>query len=289
MKGKGRQSLLYEDTTGLVQKDGPEKASYLLEEVLDKVVVGDTFSILAKMPDECVDCVFIDPPYFLQLPSKKRLVRWKVKTEVEAVNDEWDKFSSFWEYDSFCSKLLENARRVMKPQATIWVIATYHSIFRLGKLMQDLGFWILNDVIWVKNNPMPNWLGVRFTNATETLIWAARDKTAKKHVFNKKLAKEFGVGKVGANVWNIPICTGQERLKRAGGGKLHSTQKPEELLRRVILTTTKEGDVVLDPVAGTGTTGYVASALRRHFVMMEINPVYVRGIEDRFRRARAVR
>jgi len=243
---------------------------------------------LKKMPEESVDMVFIDPPYFLQLPKNKKLLRWKVRTEVEAVNDEWDKFSSFWEYDSFCSKLLEEARRVMKPSATIWVIATYHSIFRMGKLMQDLGFWILNDVIWVKNNPMPNWLGVRFTNATETLIWAARDKKAKKHTFNKVLAKEFGVGKVGANVWNIPICTGAERLKRSGGGKLHSTQKPVELLRRVLLTTTKEGDVVLDPVAGTGTTGYVASALKRHFVMVEINPVYIKGIEERFRHGRSL-
>jgi len=284
MKGKGKQSLLYEDTSDLVLLDLPEKGSYTLEELRDKVVVGDTFKVLGKMPDECVDSVFIDPPYFLQLPPNKRLVRWKVKTPVEAVNDEWDKFSSFWEYDSFCSKLLDEARRVMKPSATIWVIATYHSVFRLGKLMQDLGFWILNDVIWVKNNPMPNWLGVRFTNATETLIWAARDKKAKKLAFNKALAKEFGVGKVGANVWNIPICTGAERLKRSGGGKLHSTQKPVELLRRVLLTTTREGDLVLDPVAGTGTTGYVASALKRHFVMVEINPAYIRGIEERFRR-----
>jgi DNA modification methylase len=285
MKKKGKQSLLYEDISDLVLRDVPDKTSYSIDEIRNKVVVGDTFKIMKKMPDESVDMVFIDPPYFLQLP-KKKLLRWKVRTEVEAVNDEWDKFSSFWEYDAFCSKLLDEARRVMKPTATIWVIATYHSIFRLGKLMQDLGFWILNDVIWVKNNPMPNWLGVRFTNATETLVWAARDKKAKRHTFNKVLAKEFGVGKVGANVWNIPICTGGERLKRAEGGKLHSTQKPQELLRRVLLTTTKEGDVVLDPVAGTGTTGYVASALKRHFVMVEINPIYIKGIEERFRRGR---
>jgi DNA modification methylase len=284
MKKRGKQSLLYEDTSELVLRDVLEKASYSLDELRNRVVLGDTFNVLRKMPEECVDSVFIDPPYFLQLPKKKRLLRWNVRTEVEAVNDEWDKFSSFWEYDSFCSKLLDEARRVMKPSATIWVIATYHSIFRLGKLMQDLGFWILNDVIWVKNNPMPNWLGVRFTNATETLIWAARDKKAKKHTFNKTLAKEFGVGKVGANVWNIPICTGDERLKRAEGGKLHSTQKPEELLKRVILTSTKEGDMVMDPVAGTGTTGYVAKALKRDFVMVEINPKYINGIEDRFRR-----
>lgn len=285
MKKGGKQSLLYDDAPDLVLKDMPEKRSYAAGELQDKVVVGDTFEVLRKMPAESVDLVFIDPPYFLQLP-KKKLLRWKVRTVVDAVSDEWDKFSSFEEYDAFCALLLSEVRRVMKPNATIWVIATYHSIFRLGRILQDLGFWILNDVIWVKNNPMPNWLGVRFTNATETLIWAARDKGAKKHTFDKRLAKEFGVGKVGANVWNIPICTGDERLKRAGGGKLHSTQKPEELLRRVILTTTNEGDIVLDPVAGTGTTGYVAGRLRRHFVMIEINPKYVAGIQERFGRGR---
>ena len=264
-------------------KDAPGKQAFSADELQNKVMVGDTFEVLKKMPAESVDLVFIDPPYFLQLP-KMKLRRWNVKTVVDVVSDEWDKFSSFEEYDAFCARLLTEVRRVKKPTATIWVIATYHSIFRLGRIMQDLGFWILNDVIWVKNSPMPNWLCVRFTNATETLIWAARDKSAKKHTFDKKLAKQFGVGKVGANVWNIPICTGEERLKRAGGGKLHSTQKPEELLRRVILTTTKEGDIVLDPVAGTGTTGYVASTLKRNFIMIEINPKYVAGIEERFRR-----
>lgn len=285
MKKGGKQSLLYEDAPDIVLKDTADRQTFAAGELQNKVVVGDTFEVLRKMQSESVDLVFIDPPYFLQLP-KKKLRRWKVKTVVDAVSDEWDKFSSFEEYDAFCARLLTEVRRVMRPNATIWVIATYHSIFRLGRILQDLGFWILNDVVWVKNNPMPNWLGVRFTNATETLIWASRDKTAKKHTFDKKLAKQFGVGKVGANVWNLPICTGDERLKRAGGGKLHSTQKPEELLRRVILTTTNEGDTVLDPVAGTGTTGYVASTLKRDFIMIEINPKYVAGIEERFRRGR---
>jgi DNA modification methylase len=283
VKKGGKQSLLYEDAPDIIVRDDAGKNAYSTDDIRNKVIVGDTFEVLRKLPAESVDLVFIDPPYFLQLPNKK-LRRWKVRTVVDAVSDEWDKFSSFEEYDAFCAKLLGEVRRVMKPTATLWVIATYHSIFRLGRILQDLGFWILNDVIWVKNNPMPNWLGVRFTNATETLIWASRDKKAKKHTFNKALAKEFGVGKVGANVWNIPICTGEERLKRAGGGKLHSTQKPMELLRRVILTTTREGDLVLDPVAGTGTTGYVASTLKRNFVMIEINPKYVAGIEERFRR-----
>jgi len=147
--------------------------------------------------------------------------------------------------------------------------------------MQDLGFWILNDVIWLKNNPMPNWLGVRFTNATETLIWAVRDKKVKKYNFNKDLAKQFGIGKIRANVWQIPICSGKERIKDHNGNKLHSTQKPIELLKRIILTTTREGDIILDPMAGTGTTGYVAKMLGRNFTMIERKPEYVEAIVRR--------
>lgn len=269
------------NTTDLVLHDTQEKQKYKPEEIKNKVILGNTFQVLKKMDDEIFDMVFIDPPYFLQLPNKQ-LRRWTVKTVVNGVNDKWDKFSSFQEYDQFIHKLLGEVKRVMKPTATIWVIATYHSIFRIGKIMQDLGYWILNDVIWVKTNPMPNWLGVRFTNATENLIWAVKDKKAKKHTFNKNYAREFGVGKVGANVWVFPLCWGPERLKDHEGKKLHSTQKPIELLKRIILTSTKEYDIVLDPVAGTGTTGYVAKALRRHFVMTEISPKYVEGIVKRF-------
>jgi DNA modification methylase len=265
-----------------VIEDDKEIQKYSLEEVRNKVILGDTFKVLKKIEDEVFDMVFIDPPYFLQLPNKE-LRRWTVNTVVEGVNDEWDKFSSFQEYDDFIIRLLNEVKRVMKPTATLWVIATYHSIFRIGKIMQDLGYWILNDVIWVKTNPMPNWLSVRFTNATETLIWSVKDKHVKKYTFNKEYAKKFGIGKVGANVWVLPLCWGEERLKNEDGKKLHSTQKPIELLKRVILTSTKEGDLVLDPVAGTGTTGYVAQALKRDFVMVEINKKYVEGIEKRFR------
>lgn len=265
----------------LIIEDREEKEKYLLEEIRNKVILGDAFKVLRKLNEEVFDMVFIDPPYFLQLGNKE-LKRWTVKTVVEGVNDEWDKFSSFKEYDEFITRLLSEVKRVMKPTATIWVIATYHSIFRIGKIMQDLGYWILNDVIWVKTNPMPNWLGVRFTNATETLIWAVKDKGVKKYTFNKEYAKKFGIGNVGANVWVLPLCGGNERLKGEEGKKLHSTQKPIELLKRVILTSTKKGDLVLDPVAGTGTTGFVAQALDRDFVMIEINPQYVRGIEKRF-------
>jgi len=266
-----------------VIEDSKEKVKYTVDEVRNKVILGDAFTVLRKIDSETFDMVFIDPPYFLQTP-KKILRRWRVNSVVEGVDDEWDNFSSFQEYGNFIKKLLLEAKRVMKPNATIWVISTYHSIFRIGKIMQDLGYWILNDVIWLKNNPMPNWLGVRFTNATETLIWAVKNKHVKKYTFNRDYAKKFGIGKIGANVWKIPLCRGKERLKDEKGKKLHSTQKPVKLLQRIILTSTKEGDIILDPVAGTGTTGYVAKALNRDFVMIEKNSRYVNGIVERFKK-----
>jgi len=267
----------------MVVKDSDEKDRYSLEEIKNKVILGDALKVLKKIDEEIFDMVFIDPPYFLQL-SNKKLKRWNVNTVVEGVNDEWDKFQSFEEYDDFIRKLLTEVKRVMKPSGTIWVIGTYHNIFRIGKIMQDLGYWILNDVIWVKTNPMPNWLGVRFTNATETLIWAVKDKGVKDYTFNREYARRFGIGKIGANVWVLPLCQGSERLKDENGKKLHSTQKPIELLKRVILTSTKEGDLILDPMAGTGTTGYVAKALRRDFVMIEINERYIEGMVERFKK-----
>lgn len=288
-RAKTNKSLLFEDHIGierldkLIVRDSNAKDKYSVEEIKNKVILGDAFQVLRKIDDEVFDMVFIDPPYFLQLPNKE-LRRWTVKTVVEGVSDDWDKFSSFQEYDNFITKLLTEIKRVMKPNATTWVIATYHSIFRIGKIMQDLGYWILNDVIWIKTNPMPNWLGVRFTNATETLIWAVKDKNAKKYTFNKEYARKFGIGKIGANVWVFPLCSGKERLKDEKGKKLHSTQKPVELLKRIILTSTKEGDLILDPMAGTGTTGYVAKALKRNFVMIEINEKYVKGIVERFKK-----
>jgi len=266
----------------LVIQDTNNNQRYLLEEIKNKVILGDAFKVLKKIANESIDMIFIDPPYFLQLPEKQ-LKRWTVKTVVEGVNDSWDKFSSFREYDEFIRNLLIEVKRVMKPNATIWMISTYHSIFRIGRIMQDLGYWILNDVIWVKTNPMPNWLGVRFTNATENLIWAVKDKKSKKYTFNKEYAKKLGIGKVGANVWVLPLCLGHERLKDKDGKKLHTTQKPIELLKRVILTSSEEGDLVLDPVAGTGTTGYVAQALNRNFIMIETNRRYVNGMVKRFK------
>lgn len=257
-----------------------EVGEAVLSPFLDRVILGDCLDVLPKMPPSCVDMVFFDPPYFLQLPGK-RLVRWQVRTLVEGVNDEWDKFSSYEEYDLFLRRSLEAVKRVMKPNATIWVIGTYHNIFRVGTVLQDLGFWILNDVIWLKSNPMPNWLNVRLTNATETLIWAVKDKTVKDYTFNAKIAKSFDGKKIALNIWRIPLCAGKERLKDDMGKKLHSAQKPEKLLERLILISTNRDDVILDPVAGTGTAGYAAKKFGRHFIMIEKNGKYVKSIERR--------
>jgi DNA modification methylase len=267
--------------TSLVIVDEDKKINYKIDEVKNKIILGDCFKVIKKIPDGSIDMVFVDPPYFLHIPNKK-LIRWG-GTEVKGVNDDWDKFKDFEDYDNFTNKWLSEVKRVMKPEATIWVIGSYHNIFRIGKLMQDLGYWILNDVIWVKNNPVPNFLGVRFTNATETLIWAVKDKNVKGNTFNKEYAKELGIGKIGANVWVLPLCSGKERLRDKEGNKIHSTQKPAELLKRVILTSTNEKDLILDPMAGVGTTGYVAKALKRDFIMVEINKQYVNAIVERFK------
>jgi DNA modification methylase len=252
-----------------------------LSELIDRIIEGDCIEVMKEMPQEIADMVFFDPPYFLQLPEKKKLIRWEVRSKVESPEEVWDKFSNYQEYDDFITKVLVEVKRIMKPNATIWAIGTYHNIYRVGKIMQDLGFWILNDVIWFKTNPMPNWLNVRLTNATETLIWAVKDKNIKKYTYNHKIAREFNDGKIALNVWRIPICMGQERLKDNEGKKLHPTQKPEELLKRVLLISTNPGDLVFDPMAGTGTTGYVAKKLGRHFIMIEKEKRYVQAIERR--------
>ena len=257
--------------------DSPEKVHYTPIEIRNRIIMGDAFTVLPKLEAELFDLVFWDPPYFLQL-STKELRRWNVQTLVDGVSEEWDKFESFAEYDAFIEKTLQQLKRLLKPSGTLWVIGTYHNIFRIGRLLQDLGFWILNDVVWVKTNPMPNWLGVRFTNATETLIWALRDRHSKGYTFHRQQAKAFGLGKTGTNVWVLPICQGKERLKDEHGKKLHPTQKPVELLKRILLTSTNEGNWVLDPMAGSGTTAHVARALGRNFVAIERNPKYVQGI-----------
>lgn len=256
-----------------------------LDQVLDQILIGDCLEVLPALPSDSVDMVFLDPPYYLQLPTNKRLVRWGAVSEVESPEREWDCFSSFAEYDALIASVLEECRRVMKSSATLWVIGTYHNIYRIGAVMQDLGFWVLNNVTWFKSNPMPNWLNVRMTNATETLIWAVRERSARGYVYNAAAAKaytreDFG-GKIAANVWRIPLCIGHERLKGRDGKRLHPTQKPERLLERVLRISTRRGQVVLDPMAGTGTTGVVARRLGRRFVMVERDEDYAEAASQR--------
>lgn len=237
---------------------------------LDQVICGDCVEVMQQLPEKSIDCIFADPPYNLQL--QQELYRPNL-TKVHAVTDEWDQFESFEAYDTFTTQWLSAARRLLKDTGTIWVIGTYHNIFRIGKIMQDLGFWILNDIIWVKTNPMPNFRGVRFTNAHETLIWAQKIK-GKPYTFNYHDLKALNDELQMRSDWHIPLCTGKERL-RVNGVKAHSTQKPEALLYRVILASTKVGDVVLDPFFGTGTTGVVAKRLRRRWIGIEKDARYV--------------
>lgn len=255
----------------------------LSTDYLDKIINADCFEVLPHIPQDSVDTIFWDPPYFLQLP-KKKLKRWSVQTEVEGVDDGWDKFADFEDYDRFIQNALELLKKVLKPNGTIWVIGTYHNIHRIGKIMQDMGFWILNDVVWIKNNPMPNWLGVRFTNAIETLVWAVKDKNAKGYYFDREAAKAYGGSTIAPCVWHLPICTGKERLKREDGKKLHSTQKPEALLERVIKISVPPNGIILDPMAGTGTTGAVAKRLGRHFILIEKEYSYAKAAEGRINR-----
>ena len=236
------------------------------------IAAGDCLSVLPLLPAESVDLVFADPPYNLQL--RNELLRPNM-TRVDGVDDEWDKFESFRQYDDFCEKWLRECRRVLRPQGAIWVIGSYHNIFRVGRLMQDLGYWILNDVIWRKTNPMPNFRGVRFTNATETLIWAAKSSDSRK-VFQHALMKAENGGKQMRNDdWCFPLCGGRERLRDGAGRKLHPTQKPEALLRRVILSSTRAGDLVLDPFVGGGTTLAAARKLGRRAIGIEREQKYV--------------
>jgi modification methylase len=237
---------------------------------LDRILSGDCIEEMRKLPDASVDLVFADPPYNLQLGGE--LTR-PDNSKVDGVDDDWDKFSSFETYDAFTRAWLAEARRILKPDGAIWVIGSYHNIFRVGTALQDGGFWILNDVIWNKTNPMPNFRGTRFTNAHETLIWAAKDKTSR-YTFNYTALKLANDDLQMRSDWSLPICTGGERLKGLGGAKAHPTQKPEALLYRVLMATTDPGDVVLDPFFGSGTTGAVAKLLGRRFIGIERDADY---------------
>lgn len=245
---------------------------------LNSILKGDCVAALEKLPDNSVDIVFADPPYNLQLEGE--LLR-PDQSRVDAVDDHWDQFDSFAAYDAFTRAWLLAVRRVLKPNGTIWVIGSYHNIFRVGATMQDLGFWILNDVVWRKTNPMPNFRGRRFQNAHETMIWASRDQKGKGYTFNYDALKASNDDIQMRSDWLFPICTGSERLKNEHGDKLHPTQKPEALLARVMLASTKPGDVVLDPFFGSGTTGAVAKRLGRNFVGVEREQTYIDAASDR--------
>ena len=243
-----------------------------------RVVVGDCVAELEKLPAACVDLVFADPPYNLQLQGD---LKRPDDSRVDAVDDAWDKFASFGAYDDFTRAWLLACRRVMKPNATLWVIGSYHNIFRVGTLLQDLGFWILNDIVWRKSNPMPNFRGRRFTNAHETLIWAARESTNRNYTFNYEALKAGNNDVQVRSDWFIPLCTGEERLKTHDGKKLHPTQKPQALLARVILSASRPDDLVLDPFCGSGTTGAVAHRLRRRFIGIERDADYAAAARKR--------
>jgi len=242
------------------------------------ILVGDCVAEMAKMPAASVDLVFADPPYNLQLQGD---LKRPDDSRVDAVDDEWDKFSSFAAYDDFTRAWITACRRLMKPNATLWVIGSYHNIFRVGTILQDLGFWVLNDIVWRKSNPMPNFRGRRFTNAHETLIWAARDASKRNYTFNYEALKAGNDDIQMRSDWLIPLCTGEERLKGGDGRKLHPTQKPEALLARIILAASRPDDLVLDPFSGTGTTGAVARRLRRQFIGVEREAEYAAAAEER--------
>ncbi|HWV00022.1 MAG TPA: site-specific DNA-methyltransferase [Devosia sp.] len=238
---------------------------------VDTILVGDCIAHMDALPAGSVDLIFADPPYNLQL--EEGLTR-PDQSKVDAVDDDWDKFESFAHYDRFTRGWLKAARRVLKPNGALWVIGSYHNIFRVGAALQDLEFWLLNDVIWRKANPMPNFRGTRFTNAHETLIWAARDK-ASRVTFNYEAMKQANDDTQMRSDWLFPLCTGAERLTDSDGDKVHPTQKPEALLHRIFNATTKPGDLVLDPFFGTGTTGAIAKRLGRKFIGIERDTTYV--------------
>src|SRR5215467_13752543 len=243
-----------------------------------QILRGDCVAELEKLPAASVDLVFADPPYNLQLQGD---LKRPDDSRVDAVDDAWDKFASFGAYDDFTRAWLLACRRVMKPNATLWVIGSYHNIFRVGTLLQDLNFWILNDIVWRKSNPMPNFRGRRFTNAHETLIWAARESTNRNYTFNYEALKAGHDDIQVRSDWFIPLCTGEERLKTRDGKKLHPTQKPEALLARVILSASRPDDLVLDPFCGSGTTGAVARRLRRRFIGIERDAGYAAAARRR--------
>jgi len=251
---------------------------------LDQVLLGDCVTLMRMLPPASVHCVFADPPYNLQLRGE---LRRPDDSLVDGVEEEWDRFNDFPTYDAFTRDWLTECRRLLRKDGTLWVIGAYHNIFRIGAILQDLGFWILNDVVWRKANPMPNFRGRRFTNAHETLIWAARQRDSR-HRFNYQAMKALNDDIQMRSDWFLPLCTGAERLRNQHGLKLHPTQKPEALLHRVLLSSTAPGDIVLDPFLGTGTTGVLAKRLHRHFIGIERHPAYAEAAIGRIRRTEPI-
>jgi modification methylase len=244
---------------------------------LNTIQQGDCIEIMRSLPEESVDLIFADPPYNLQLGGD---LHRPDNSKVDAVDDEWDQFDSFAVYDAFTKDWLEAAQRILKPDGAIWVIGSYHNIFRVGSTLQDLGYWINNDVIWIKNNPMPNFNGRRLANAHETMIWASKNKKSK-ITFNYEALKGANEDKQQRSDWYLPICNGGERLENKDGEKAHPTQKPEALLYRVLSATSKPGDVILDPFFGSGTTGAVAKKLGRNFIGIERDDSYIEVANSR--------
>ena len=244
------------------------------------ILLDDCIPTMHSLPAGCADMIFADPPYNLQLEND--LYRPNM-TKVDAVDDHWDQFGGFAEYDAFTEAWLSACRHVLSDTGTLWVIGSYHNIYRVGRTMMDLGYWLLNDIVWVKTNPMPNFRGVRFTNAHETLLWAKKSKGQKRYTFNHHTMKRYNDGKQMRSDWMLPLCTGQERLT-VNGEKAHTTQKPEALLERVIVSSTRVGDLVLDPFFGTGTTGAVAKRLGRRFIGIEREERYVKVARRRLAR-----
>jgi len=243
------------------------------------LINGDCISEMKKIPDNSVDLIFADPPYNLQLDINKVLYR-RNGTKIVSVKDKWDSFSSFEEYDTFSEAWIKECQRILKPTGSFWVIGSYHNIFRIGKILQDLNFWILNDVIWVKKNPLPQMNGTRFCNAHETLIWAQKKKN-KEYTFNYELMKRVNNGKQMRSDWLFSICLGPERLRHGNGDRVHSTQKPENLIERILLATSNENDLVLDPFAGSGTTIAVAKKHGRKWIGIEKDKKYIPHIKKR--------
>ena len=249
----------------------PQTEKKPVRDYRDEIILGDCIEVMNAMPEKSVDLIFADPPYNLQLRGELHRPN---NSKVDAVTDAWDQFESFQAYDRFTHLWLKAARRVLKDDGALWVIGSYHNIFRVGAALQDEGFWILNDVVWRKSNPMPNFRGKRFTNAHETLIWCSKSGEQKKYTFNYEAMKAMNDDLQMRSDWLLPICSGRERLKE-NGEKAHATQKPEALLHRVILSTSKPGNVILDPFFGSGTTGAVAKSLHRHFIGIERERRYV--------------